>query len=423
VVLRVHAEEVLVHSWHRAVRRGPTAERRARVDRDNRPVTGTPPPRPAAPDAARRPASLVVAAGRPAPDPDAPLSVPIVAASTYRAGGPVGYGRFGNPTWEALEDVLGRLEGGRAVAFASGMAAVAAVLDLLAPGAVVVVPRHAYNGTLALLDALHAGGRVEPRRVDVADTAAVLAALPAPGTPGALWIESPTNPALEIADIAALAVAARERGLLTVVDNTFATPLVQRPLALGADLVVHSVTKSLAGHSDALLGAVVAADEHRVGEIVAQRSLRGAVPSPHDAWLALRGMRTLDVRLSRSQASAQVLAERLAALLGPAAVRYPGLVTDPGHRLARRQMTGFGSVVCADLGSPDRAQHLCEGVRLWVHATSLGGVESMLERRRRWALESPSIPEGLVRLSVGIEDVEDLWDDLAGTLAQVDAGD
>jgi cystathionine gamma-synthase len=361
------------------------------------------------------PASRVVHAGRPARETDAPLSEPVTFAATYVAGGPLGYGRFGNPTWTALEDALGSLEGGRALAFGSGMGATAAVLDLVPLGGRVVVPRHGYSGLLALLDQQAATGRVSVERVDIADTAAVTVALPGAAL---LWAETPTNPALEVADLAALCAAARSVGVIVAVDNTFATPLLQRPLDLGADLVVHSATKFLSGHSDVVLGAAVTRDDSTYDALAARRRNLGAVPGPMEAWLALRGLRTLALRLERAQENAVVLASRLAEHPRVTRVRYPGLPDDPGHGLASRQMSGYGAVLAVEVaGEAADADRVCENVRLWVHATSLGGIESMLERRRRWPAESPTIPETLLRLSVGIEHVEDLWADLSQALA------
>ncbi len=361
------------------------------------------------------PATLAVSAGRPLAEPDAPLNPPIVLASTYHAGGPVGYGRYGNATWEAFEEALAALEGGPVRAYASGMAAVAAVADLVPVGGTVVAPRAAYSGTLALLREQEQRGRLgDLRVVDVADTEATRRA-----SEGAdlVWVESPTNPLMEIADLPALAAAARSAGALLAVDNTFATPLVQRPLEVGADLVVHSATKYLSGHSDVLLGAVATRDPALLDRITGHRAAYGAVPGTVEAWLALRGLRTLAVRVERAQANAAVLAERLQGHHGVERVRYPGLPDDPGHERALKAMSGFGCIVAVELlGGAAAADELAAGVRLWVHATSLGGVESTLERRRRWPAESFSVPESLVRLSVGCEDVEDLWADLRTTL-------
>ncbi|GAB2695599.1 trans-sulfuration enzyme family protein [Thalassiella azotivora] len=364
---------------------------------------------------------MAVSGGRPPVATDAPLSPPVVLTSTYVGDGPVGagervYGRMANPTWEDCEAVLGALEGadGGASLFASGMAAVAAVVALVPVGGVVVAPSSAYNTTLTLLDEAQQQGRLAVRRVDVTDTEAVAAA-----ARGAhlVWLESPTNPLLEVADLAGCARVARAAGAMVAVDNTFATPLVQRPLDLGADVVVHSVTKYLAGHSDVVLGATVTRSPDLRAALVRHRTVHGAVPGPFEAWLALRGMRTLHLRVERSQANAAELARRLVDHPAVARVRHPSLPDDPGHARAAAQMRGFGSVVgveCA--GGARAADAVCSAVRLWVPATSLGGVESTLERRRRHPNEPDVVPESLVRLSVGVEDVEDLWADLDAAL-------
>lgn len=356
------------------------------------------------------PDTIAVTAGRPAHAPDAPLNPPLVLTSTYVAGGEVEYGRYGSPVWSAFEEVLGELEGGRALTFASGLAAVTAVLDGVPDGSVVVAPRHAYLGTLGELAEAEERGRLTVRTVDIADTDAVRQAC---GGATLLWVESPTNPALEVADVPALCAAAHEYGATVCVDNTFATPLLQRPLEAGADLVLHSATKYLAGHSDVQLGAVVTRDDNAYERLAGHRAHKGAMAGPFEVWLALRGLRTLHLRMERAQANAAALAERLANHPAIDRVRYPGLPGDPGHARAAAQMQGFGAIVCAGVqGGAAPADALCANVRLWVNATSLGGVESTLERRRRWSGEPASIPEGLVRLSVGVEDVEDLWADL-----------
>jgi cystathionine gamma-synthase len=325
-------------------------------------------------------------------------------ASTYVATGDVEYGRYGNPTWTAFEEALGALEGGRCLAFSSGLAAVSTVLDLVGQDSTVVAPRHAYNGTVMQLADLEARGRVKAHLVDVADTAEVVAAC---ADAALVWLESPTNPALEVADVATIAAAAHEAGAYVVVDNTFATPLRQQPLSMGADLVVHSVTKLVSGHADALMGAVVTADEQLYGVLKGRRDLLGAIPGTLEAWLALRGLRTLAVRLDRAESNARTLAARLADHPALAEVRYPG----------------FGTIVSIVVArGADAADLLTRSTSLWVHATSLGGVESSFERRRRWKSEPATIPEGLVRLSVGIEDVEDLWSDLSTALALLPAG-
>jgi cystathionine gamma-synthase len=344
------------------------------------------------------PATTAVAAGRPAHEPDQPLNVPITMASTYGATGDLEYGRYGNPTWTAFEEVLGALEGGRCLAFSSGLAAVATVLDLVGQGTIVVAPRHAYNGSVMQLADLEARGRLTARLVDVTDTDAVVRAC---SDAALVWLESPTNPALELADIETIAVAAHESGAHVVVDNTFATPLRQLPLTLGADIVVHSATKYLSGHADAMLGAVVTGDDQLYDVLKGRRDLAGAVPGTLEAWLALRGLRTLHLRVERAESNARELVERLRGHRAVEEVCYPGF-------------GGIVSIVLAD--GPDAADLLVRSTSLWVHATSLGGVESTFERRRRWKSEPATIPDSLVRLSVGVEDVEDLWRDLAAAL-------
>lgn len=371
------------------------------------------------PDAYPRlsPETLVVAAGRPAKAPDAPVNVPVVLSSTFHAGGPVAYARTSNPTWEALEEVVGVLEGGRALAFASGMGAVSAVLDLVRPGGVVVVSSHSYSGVAARLRDLEAAGRVVVRLAPVQDAESVAVACEGADL---LWIETPTNPAMEVCDLPAVVAAARAHGVLTVCDNTFAGPLLQRPIEHGVDVVVHSATKSLAGHSDVLLGIVVTTDDDYHARLLRARTLLGSIPGPFEAWLVLRGIRTLALRVRQGQASAMELATRLRAHPAVTRVRYPGLPEDPGHGVAARQMRGFGTMVSFEtVGTAEDAEAFCDRVELVVHATSLGGVETLVERRRRWPEERPDIPETLIRLSVGIEDVEDIWADLRRALDSI----
>ncbi len=349
-------------------------------------------------DSPLKPSTVAVTAGRPAHEPDAPLNTPITMASTYVAGGDLEYGRYGNPTWTALEDVLGQLEGGRCLTFASGLATVATVLDLVGTGAKVVAPRHAYNGTVMQLADLESRGRLRAELVDITNTDAVVQAC---DDAALVWLESPTNPALEIADITTIAAAAHEAGAYVVVDNTFATPLLQTPLDDGADLVVHSATKYLAGHSDVLMGAVMTRDDELYAVLKGRRDLVGAIPGAFEAWLTLRGVRTLHLRVERAQDNARELARRLGDHPAVGEVRYPG----------------FGGIVAIVLAQGAMAADLLtQKTKLWVHATSLGGVESTFERRRRWKTEPTTIPDALVRMSVGIEDVDDLWDDLRSAL-------
>lgn len=353
--------------------------------------------------------------GRPPAEPGNAVNYPVELSSTYHAGGDVEYARDGTLGMRALEEAVGPLEGGEATAFASGMAAANAILDLLPAGAIVVAAEFTYTGVAVRLRELHERGAITLRRVDIADTDATVRALDGAD---ALWIESPTNPMLEVADIGALSRAAHEQGAVVVCDNTFATPLLQRPLSLGADIVLHSATKALGGHSDCLLGIAVTPDAERAQALRLRRTLLGAAPGALECYLVLRGLRTLSLRLERAQASARLLAARLAEHPGIGRVRYPGLPGDPGFDRCREQMSGPGFMISIEIDSADAAQRVGESTRLWVHATSLGGVESLLERRRRWPAENPLVPEGLVRLSVGIEDVEDLWADLEQALGQ-----
>jgi cystathionine gamma-synthase len=351
------------------------------------------------------PASILVSAGRQPRVPGAGVNAPLEFSSTYVADGPVDYARAGNPTWTAFEQVLGALEGGSALVFSSGMAAIAATLSLVRSGAVIVAPVHAYSGTGAIMDSLEKAGLARLRRVDISDTPAVVAALAGADL---LWAESPTNPMLEVADLPALFAAAHAVGAVAACDNTFATPLVQQPLSMGADVVVHSVTKYLAGHSDVILGATVTAGSPRgrvlEDALAEHRLLHGAIAGPMETWLALRGMRTMHLRVERSSANAAELAARLLGHPALQRLRYPG----------------FGSIIAIEVhGGLQGAESVAAGVRLWTHATSLGGVESLIERRRRHPTEAPTVPENLLRLSVGVEDVEDLWRDLEAALALV----
>lgn len=342
----------------------------------------------------------------------APLNAPLELTSTYvgsmstAAGAPV-YGRSDNATWEALESAIGTLEGAPdgCVAFSSGMAAVAAVLELVPVNGLLVVPPAAYNTTLELARRLEAQARLRIFTVDPSDLDAVRDTLE-PG--GMVWVESPSNPLLEVVDIEGVVRIAREVGATTVADNTFATPLLQRPLTLGVDVVVHSVTKYLAGHSDLLMGAVVTRDTTLREEVFTTRRLTGAVPGPFEAWLALRGLRTLDVRLERSQTTARELARRLAGHKCVGRVRFPG----SGGMISIEVIPNTAAV----------ADRVVAAMRLWTSATSLGGVESLAERRRRHANEPTSVPESLIRLSVGLEHVDDLWEDLAAALEAIDGG-
>jgi cystathionine gamma-synthase len=284
------------------------------------------------------------------------------------------------------------------------MAAANALMDLVPCGGSVVASRATYTGVRVRLEELHARGTITLTQVGIEDTHAVLTALDAAATspgPPTLWLECPTNPLLEVADLPALLDHARSLGARSIVDNTFATPARQRPLELGADAVLHSVTKAISGHSDLLLGAVVVSDDHLGEELRMRRVLLGAAPSAFDCFLALRGVRTLAVRMDRAECSAQELAQRLGHIDVVSRIRYPG----------------WGSIIAIEIdASPQAIDAMCERAEVWTYATSLGGVESLMERRRRWPRESTDVPENLVRLSVGIEDVDDLWADLSAIL-------
>ena len=358
--------------------------------------------------------SVVVAAGRPDRIGGAPLNTPIVPASTYHHGAERTYQREGGPTTEAFEAAVGALEGGTALAYSAGTAAVNAVIGRLPLGARAVVPASMYWGVVDLFQQTGAAGRIKTVAVDQANTDAVLAALPGAGL---LWLEVPSNPILAVPDVPRLLTAARAEGVLTCIDATFATPLLLRPLEHGADLVMHSATKFLSGHSDVLLGVLVTADPDLAERLRMDRYLVGAVPGVLESYLALRGLRTLAVRLDRQQANAAELARRLAAHQAIVAVHYPGAPDDTMHERWTAIASGPGMVVSFVLVDAERADRLCGRVRLISHATSLGGVESLVERRARYEGErSMGTPDALVRFSVGIENVDDLWDDILQAL-------
>lgn len=366
-------------------------------------------------EAQLRAESQLVSAGRPARTPGSPVNEPISMSATFHAGAEIGYARSGTPTLGAFEAAMGLLEGGAALAFASGMAATAAILDGLAVGSTVVIPDSFYNVNAAAL-ADHARlGRLYVRRVDLSDLSAVTAALEGAAL---LWLEIPTNPMLRVADLPALTAAARIAGALSVVDATVATPLGLRPLAHGADISLHSATKSICGHADALLGVLSTASPELIEQLHDRRTLTGAIPGSLESFLALRGLRTLSVRTERSQANAAELAERLAVDPRVAQVHYPGLARHLDAPLVQRFLTGGGSLLSFEVaGGLPAAVGVCERVQLITHATSLGGVESLIEARGRYAGEvAQSTPAGLVRLSVGIEHVADLWQDLSQAL-------
>lgn len=344
----------------------------------------------------QHPATIAVSAGRPHGIGE-PLNHPITLASNFRGEEGVYSRTHGTPGWIGLEEAVGALEGGRAVSFSSGMAAAAAAVFALAPK-VLVLPTYSYLGVRALVDDHVRQGHLQVRFVDIADTAAVVAAIAGADV---VWVETPTNPTLDVADIPAICAAAAAAGAKVVVDSTFATPVCARPLADGATIVIHSGTKFIGGHSDLLIGLAVAADDATYERLRQTRLVNGSTPGALEAFLALRGVRTLPLRMERMQANAVEVVARLRTHSAVADVRYPG----------------FGAMVAFVLaGGADAADAACRAVRLIVPATSLGGVESSMERRQKYAGDA-HVPPGLIRMSVGIEHIDDIWADLAQALA------
>jgi len=377
-------------------------------------------------DTKQRIETLAIHAGQ-APDPTTgAIMTPVYLTSTYVQDGPGGhkgfeYSRTRNPTRDALEGCLAALEGGRhGLAFASGLAATDAVLHLLSAGDHVVHSDDVYGGTFRIFDKVHRRHGVSFDAVDMTDPARVERAL-RPET-RLIWIETPTNPMLKLVDLAAVAAIARRHGARTVVDNTFATPFFQRPLEQGIDVVVHSTTKYLNGHSDVVGGAIVTSDDELHARLAFLQNAVGGVPSPMDAFLVLRGLKTLPVRMERHAANALALASFLQGHPQVEQVIYPGLPSHPQHALARRQMSGFGGMLTFVIrGGLPAATAFLRAVRIFACAESLGGVESLIEHPA--IMTHASVPaatraalgisDGLIRVSAGIEAVEDLKDDLA----------
>ena len=356
-----------------------------------------------------------ITAGRPHRAGDSPLNAPISLNSTFTAGGPIGYGRYGNETWSATESAISAFEGGSSLIFSSGMAAISAAFSILPWGASVVASHEGYSGVMTLLNQYSQSGRLKVSLVDLSKTQDVIAQLPGADL---LWLESPSNPCLDVADLPALISAAKSQKILVMVDNTFATALTQRPLEMGADVVMNSVTKFLAGHSDLLMGSLSTSDDELFTSLSNARKFNGSIAGPFEAWLALRGIRTFPLRFAQSCKSAHELALRLSSHPKVSRVRYPGLPTDSQHERAKSFMSTFGAVLSFEvIGSGADADRVCDASEIITHATSLGGVESLWERRRRWPIESQSVPETLIRLSVGCEDVEDLWKDIEKALS------
>jgi cystathionine gamma-synthase len=371
-----------------------------------------------------RPETLAVHAGGIADTETGALSPPIHLATTF-AHGPAGervagyeYQREGNPTQDRLETALAAMEGGAAaLAFASGMAAMHALLESLSNDSEVLIPRDCYTGLRVLGAEFLPMRGIALRAVDFADLDAVRAAV----TPRTrlLWAETPSNPRLEVCDHAAHAQLARERGLRLACDNTFATPALQNPLALGADAVMHSTTKYLGGHSDVLGGALVFAERGEWHDAIAhRRHVTGAVAAPFNAWLVLRGCRSLHARMTIHCANARRVAEFLAGHARIAQVNYPGLASHPQHAVAARQMRDFGGMLSIRVaGGRDAALAFAGRLQLFTNATSLGGPESLVEHRASVEGANPVSPPDLLRMSIGLEHVDDLLDDLRQALA------
>ncbi len=362
-----------------------------------------------------RPGTLVVRAGLPAPGQGEPfLPGPVFAAPFHLTGDPAdapySYTRYANPTWERYEAALAELEDAETILFASGMAASAALLFTeLRPGDTVAIDESCYLGVRRL-----ARTQLETRGVDLRLAPPAELAEAARGA-RVLWLETPSNPKLEVYDIEALAAAARAAGALTVVDNTTAGPLLQRPLDLGADVVMTSATKQLAGHADIILGYLATRDPARARRLHDWRRDSGSIPGPFEAWLAHRSLPTLALRLERACANAQALAELLARREDVGVVHYPGLPSHPAHEVAARQMRGgFGMVVSFELESAERAERFLAAAELVTDATSFGSVHTTAERRARWA--GDDVPEGFIRLSAGCEDTTDLLADVERAL-------
>jgi cystathionine gamma-synthase len=347
------------------------------------------------------------------------MNVPITLTSTYVHGSEVGYARDGNESWFALEAALSELDGGHATIFSSGLAAATAIASLIPLGGKVVVPNATYFGVKSIFQKLEERGLIKLEIVDGSKTENILNACE--GT-SIVWLESIANPTMLVSDIPSIAQAAHAHGALVVVDSTFATPLRQKPLDLGADIVLHSATKYIGGHSDLLLGVTVCKSTGHAKAMASYRHDYGATPGALETYLALRGLRTLAVRLDRAEANAMELAKRLAEHAIVSKVNYPGLIGNTEYEIAQRVLpNGASAMLSFELrAEPGAIDIALEGLKLISHATSLGGVESLIERRARYESEaSGGVPLNLVRFSVGIENVDDLWNDLTGTLANL----
>ena len=369
------------------------------------------------------PATLAVHAGN-APDESTGAVAPPLHLSTTFRHGPAGervagyeYQREGNPTNDRLREALAALEGGEtACTFASGMAAMTTLLECLPQGARVLFPDDCYSGLRMLFQEYLPERGIVASVVDMGDLDAVRAACATPVS--MLWIETPSNPLMKISDIASLAGIGRASGAIVVVDNTFATPLLQRPLALGADVVMHSTTKYFGGHSDVLGGALVfAQDGELAGKVAHRLHVTGAVLAPFSAWLTLRGCRSLGARMSMHCANARMVVDFLVAHPAIERVNWPGLASHPGHDVAKNQMRDFGAMLSIEVrGGRDAALAMAGKLRVFTNATSLGGCESLVEHRASVEGPNPRSPQNLLRISVGLEDADDLIADLAQAL-------
>lgn len=339
--------------------------------------------------------------GRPSPAADAGMNTPVSLNSTLHAGGDIGYSRYGNQSCSDLEDVISSLENGRTLAFSSGMSAFQAIVSIIPNGSAVVASDQGYAGITETLRRLDLDKKINLKFVDIADTQSVVENIK-----GAfmVWIESPTNPLLKVANINEIISNAKKNGVLVGVDNTFATPLRQVPLDLGADISLNSVTKYMAGHSDVLAGSISVNDDLIFDKLEFARKISGTIIQPFEAYLALRGMRTFALRFEKAEQNAKSIYNLLLSHPSIKNVYYPG----------------YSGVVSFDInGTLEDAENVCAASQIISNTTSLGAIESTWERRRRWQLESYTVPETLIRLSVGCEDLEDLWADIKGALSVI----
>lgn len=336
--------------------------------------------------------------GRPKRNPDSGLNTPVSFNSTFIAGGPIGYARYGNDSCSSLEETISSFEGGKTLCFTSGMSAISSIFQNIPVGSIVVASNQGYAGVNATMQKLNDEGKIIARFVDISNTGEVLANLE---DAYMLWIESPTNPRLEVADLNRLIRACKKTGILVGVDNTFATPINQLPLQLGADMSMNSITKYLSGHSDVLMGSISFNNDDLYNKIEFTRKINGTIPSPFDCYLALRGIRTFPLRFKQAESNAKQLVNLIKNHPAVSKVYYPD----------------FGAMISFEVNAtPDVVDLICNSSNIIANSTSLGSVESLWERRRRWPLESHLVSESLIRLSVGCEDFQDIWNDIKRSL-------